>query len=91
MLGVSNPIALHAKDLWTNYEVTKTTKSRAAIWALDGYAYKKIDVWSLNDSEIGFLENSLRIIDPLYGILKPLDLMQEYRVEMATKGVFDPK
>jgi len=34
------------------------------------------------------MQNNLRIIDPLYGILRPLDRMQPYRLEMATRNVF---
>jgi len=34
-----------------------------------------------------YLQNSLRIIDPLYGVLKPMDKIQPYRLEMATKNV----
>lgn len=35
-----------------------------------------------------YMQNNLRIIDPLYGILRPLDRMQPYRLEMATRNVF---
>jgi uncharacterized protein len=38
-----------------------------------------------------YMQQNLRVIDPLYGILKPLDVMQPYRLEMATKHVFPDK
>lgn len=59
--------------------------ARQAVYAFNGDVYRGIDVFTLEEDKIDFLQNSLRIISGLYGILKPLDLMQSYRLEMGTK------
>jgi len=59
--------------------------SRPAIFAFNGDVYTGLDVKTLDDKKIDFLQNNLRIISGLYGVLKPLDLIQPYRLEMGTK------
>ena len=59
--------------------------SRPAIFAFNGDVYEGLDVKTLNVKKIDFLQNNLRIISGLYGVLKPLDLIQPYRLEMGTK------
>ena len=59
--------------------------SRPAIFAFNGDVYDGLDVKTLDDKKIDFLQNKLRIISGLYGVLKPLDLIQPYRLEMGTK------
>ena len=45
--------------------------------------------YSVEDYKIDFMQNSVRIISGLYGLIKPLDLIQPYRLEMGTKLSFD--
>ena len=59
--------------------------SRPAIFAFNGDVYEGLDVKTLDFKKIDFLQNNLRIISGLYGVLKPLDLIQPYRLEMGTK------
>jgi cytoplasmic iron level regulating protein YaaA (DUF328/UPF0246 family) len=59
--------------------------ARPCIYAFDGSAYKELDAYSIDDDHIDFMQDSLRIISGMYGILRPLDLMQPYRLEMGTK------
>jgi hypothetical protein len=59
--------------------------ARAAVFTFDGDVYKGLDAFSLSDDKIEKLQDSLRILSGLYGVLKPLDLMQAYRLEMGTK------
>jgi hypothetical protein len=59
--------------------------ARPAVFTFDGDVYKGLDAFSLSEDKIEKLQNSLRILSGLYGILKPLDLMQAYRLEMGTK------
>lgn len=56
-----------------------------AIFAFNGDVYKKLDVFSLQKSALDFLQKHLRILSGLYGILKPYDLIQPYRLEMGAK------
>ena len=53
--------------------------------AIDGDVYSGIDAFTLSDNKIKKAQSSLRILSGLYGLLKPLDLMQAYRLEMGTK------
>ena len=59
--------------------------ARPAIYTFDGDVYKGLDVYTLPEEKIKPLQNSLRILSGLYGVLKPLDLIQPYRLEMGTK------
>ena len=59
--------------------------ARPAIYTFDGDVYTGLDVYSIPVSKIDVLQDKLRILSGLYGILKPLDLMQAYRLEMGTK------
>ena len=59
--------------------------ARQAIYAFDGDVYKGIDAYTIPQEKIDKLQSTVRIISGLYGILKPLDLIQPYRLEMGTK------
>ena len=59
--------------------------ARPAIYTFDGDVYSGLDVFNLPKNKISFMQNSLRILSGLYGVLKPLDLIQAYRLEMATR------
>ena len=65
-----------------------TSNSRQAIYAFAGDVYKGIDAYSIPTDKIDLLQSTVRIISGLYGILKPLDLVQPYRLEMGTKLSF---
>jgi uncharacterized protein len=56
-----------------------------AVYAFDGDVYTGLDVYTLASEKIDVLQDKLRILSGLYGLLKPLDLMQAYRLEMGTK------
>lgn len=58
--------------------------ARPAIYTFDGEVYTGLDVYSLPAEKVTILQEKLRILSGLYGVLKPLDLMQAYRLEMGT-------
>lgn len=58
--------------------------ARPAIYAFDGDVYTGLDAYTLPVEKLQVLQDNLRILSGLYGILKPLDLMQPYRLEMGT-------
>ncbi|MBG6062606.1 cytoplasmic iron level regulating protein YaaA (DUF328/UPF0246 family) [Flavobacterium sp. CG_9.1] len=62
-----------------------TSNARPAVYTFDGDVYTGLDVYSLPINKIQALQDNLRILSGLYGLLKPLDLMQAYRLEMGTK------
>ena len=56
-----------------------------------GEVYKGLDIMSLSKSHILKAQDQIRILSGLYGLLKPLDLMYPYRLEMGTKWEISPK
>ena len=61
------------------------SKEKEAIFAFNGDVYDGIDANTINISNHEKLQNSLRILSGLYGILKPFDKIKAYRLEMGTK------
>lgn len=59
--------------------------ARQAVYAFNGEVYTGLDAYTLPLEKLEQLQNKLRILSGQYGILKPLDLMQPYRLEMGTK------
>ena len=59
--------------------------AKQAVLAFKGDVYTGLDAGSLNTDELSFAQKHLRILSGLYGLLRPLDLMQPYRLEMGTK------
>ncbi len=63
--------------------------SRQAIYAFKGTVYEGLDAYSIPNDKIEQLQDKLRILSGQYGLLKPLDLIQAYRLEMGTKLAID--
>ncbi|MCM8527434.1 MAG: peroxide stress protein YaaA [Lentisphaeraceae bacterium] len=61
------------------------SNARQSMFAFKGDVYVGLDAYSLNKKDINFAQDHLRILSGLYGVLKPLDLMQPYRLEMGTR------
>jgi len=59
--------------------------AKPAIFAFKGQVYHGLKAETLKSNDLKFAQNHLRILSGLYGILKPLDLIQAYRLEMGTK------
>ena len=59
--------------------------ARPAIYAFDGDVYKGLDAYTISEDKLQTLQNTVRILSGLYGLLKPMDLIQPYRLEMGTK------
>ena len=75
-----------------NYERNQTwsllfnsKNSRPAIYAFSGEVYRGLDAYTIQESKLDALQNTVRILSGLYGLLKPMDLLQPYRLEMGTK------
>ena len=90
LMGVSSKIA----DL--NYERNhdwslpfNNKNARQAVYAFSGDVYRGLDAYSIDDDKIDFMQSTVRIISGLYGFIKPLDLIQPYRLEMGIKLSFD--
>ncbi|GAB5564200.1 MAG: peroxide stress protein YaaA [Winogradskyella sp.] len=59
--------------------------ARPAMYAFNGDVYRGLDAYTIDVKKLDKVEDTVRIISGLYGILKPLDLIQPYRLEMGTK------
>ncbi len=66
-------------------ETFTTDNSRQALLAFKGDVYTGLDAQSLSEDDFEYAQKHLRMLSGLYGLLKPLDLMQPYRLEMGTK------
>lgn len=61
------------------------SQSKQALLAFNGDVYDGLDAKTLSESDIEFAQQHIRMLSGLYGVLRPLDLMQPYRLEMGTK------
>ena len=68
--------------VWSPKFTAKNAKQ--AVLAFNGDVYEGLDASSLNPGELNWLQNHLGILSGLYGVLRPLDYMQPYRLEMGT-------
>ncbi len=86
LMKVSPKIAELNTERFNNWKLPFTSENaKAAIFAFKGDVYTGLDAESLSKKEIEFAQAHLSILSGLYGLLRPLDLMQAYRLEMGTK------
>ncbi len=67
------------------YQAFESLEKMPALFAYSGMQYKAIDAISLDYDSISFLQEHLRILSGLYGVVRPLDGIRPYRLEMLTK------
>lgn len=86
MMGISDNLAELNVARFKAFKTPFTSaNARPAIDAFQGDVYVGLDAASLNESARDFANDTIRILSGLYGVLKPLDLMQAYRLEMGVK------
>lgn len=86
LMGISDKLAgLNAARFGQWSQPFTTDNARAAILAFNGDVYTGLDAKTLKDDDFDFAQQHMRILSGLYGLLKPLDLMQAYRLEMGSK------
>ncbi|NOQ74146.1 MAG: peroxide stress protein YaaA [Crocinitomix sp.] len=92
LMGVSNDIAALNYDRFQNFsEAFNTENSIPAGFIFSGAAYQGLRFAELSKAEQEEGQNRLRILSGLYGLLKPFDLIQPYRLEMGTSFKVTPK
>ena len=85
LMGLSDQLAALNVGRYRDWSKKFTEEnSKPAIYAFNGDVYDGFDVQTLNAKSLDFAQNHLRILSGLYGALRPLDLMQPYRLEMGT-------
>jgi hypothetical protein len=86
LMGISDKLAgLNAARFGEWQQPFTTDNARPALLAFNGDVYTGIDAKTLTEQDFDYAQQHLRILSGLYGLLKPLDLMQAYRLEMGSK------
>jgi cytoplasmic iron level regulating protein YaaA (DUF328/UPF0246 family) len=86
LMDVSEDLAELNVGRYADFETPFTLENaKQAIFAFDGDVYTDFAFDTYDDDDFAFLQEHVRILSGLYGILRPLDLMQPYRLEMGTK------
>ena len=92
LMGVSEDIADLNYERFQNWSLPFNGKNaKPAGYIFSGAAYQSLDFSSLSEKEQVVGQEKLRILSGLYGLLKPLDLIQSYRLEMGTSFKVTPK
>lgn len=85
LMGLSDQLAVLNVGRYRDWSKKFTeSNSKPAIYAFDGDVYDGFDVKTLDAKTVAFAQEHIRILSGLYGALRPLDLMQAYRLEMGT-------
>ena len=86
LMKISDQLAEENLERYATFsEEFTVTNSRAALFAFAGDVYQGLDAWSMNDDAVLLASKQIRILSGLYGLLKPMDMMQPYRLEMGSK------
>ena len=86
LMGISDKLAELNYERNMNWSTPFTPKNaRPALLIFKGDVYAGLNAYEFSDRDFTFAQQHLRILSGLYGVLRPLDLMQPYRLEMGTK------
>ena len=86
LMSISDKLADLNIERYRTFETPfSTDNAKQALLAFKGDVYRDIEVEEYSDEDFVFAQQHLRILSGLYGVLRPLDLMQPYRLEMGTK------
>ena len=86
LMGVSSAIAETNVNRFKQWKTPFTpNNAKQAVLAFKGQVYDGLKAWEMSKQDLHTSQRYLRILSGLYGVLKPLDLMQAYRLEMGTK------
>jgi cytoplasmic iron level regulating protein YaaA (DUF328/UPF0246 family) len=86
LMSISDALAALNAVRFASWSTTFTfDNAKQAILAFNGDVYEGLDALSLKPKQLDYAQSHIRILSGLYGVLRPLDLMQPYRLEMGTK------
>ena len=86
LMSISDKLGQLNAERFQNWHTPFTPdNARQAVLAFKGDVYTGLDAESFSEDDFSFAQQHLRMLSGLYGLLKPLDLMQPYRLEMGTK------
>ncbi|MCH6235571.1 peroxide stress protein YaaA [Cognataquiflexum rubidum] len=86
LMGISENLAVLNKHRYMDFQESfEIQNSKQALLAFKGDVYMQLDVENYSQEDFDFAQEKLRILSGLYGLLKPLDLIQPYRLEMGIR------
>lgn len=90
LMGLSESLAVLNVERYHAFKKKHTSSnSKQALFAFNGTVYLGLEPETLNQEEVSYSQDHLRILSGLYGLLRPLDLIQAHRLEMGTRLKFD--
>lgn len=87
LMNISEKLALLNSERYKSWKGLKkvSNNSKPAIFVFKGDVYQGLDIGSFNKEDLEYSQNHLRLLSGLYGLLRPLDIIEPYRLEMGTK------
>lgn len=86
LMDISDKLAALNYQRYKEFNTPFTKQNaRPAVYAFAGDVYTGLDAYTISSEKIDVLQDSVRILSGMYGMLRPLDLIQPYRLEMGTK------
>ncbi|GFE64753.1 peroxide stress protein YaaA [Litoreibacter roseus] len=85
LMSISANLARLNADRFQNFKITGALPSKPAIFSFAGDTYTGLDAGSLDEDEVAYAQDHLGILSGLYGLLRPLDAIQPYRLEMGSR------
>jgi uncharacterized protein len=90
LMGISDNLAELNVNRYHSYKPTHSvSNAKPSVLAFQGDVYQGLKAETFDESTMQFAQKHFRILSGLYGLLRPLDLIQPYRLEMGTKLAFD--
>lgn len=85
LMGISDKLGALNYDRFASWKLPfKPGNAKQAIYAFQGDVYTGMQAETFSDTDLQFAQQRLRMLSGLYGLLRPLDLIQPYRLEMGT-------
>lgn len=91
LLKIKKELALKTADQYYNFGEHNPASAKQAVMVYSGEVFRGLDASSFSLNDFEYLQSHLRILSALYGILRPLDLIQAYRLDLNDKLKVDNK
>lgn len=86
LMSISDALGQLNYERNQSWELPFTTdNARPAVYAFSGDVYRGLDAYTIPEEKLDVMQDTVRILSGLYGLLKPTDLIQPYRLEMGTR------
>ena len=86
LMSLSDDLARLNRDRFRDFkDAPEAEDQRPAVFAFAGDTYQGLDARSLDEDALTYAQDHLRILSGLYGVLRPLDAIQQYRLEMGSR------